>query len=287
MGSLVARVRSAKSPLFASRERILAMHGSKRLSGALMSASVNAIAPAIAGDAAVGYHAVDALVVGSNPILTAMAIRQCRRKVDSIGLALLDHDDNWPYDLAAWERCVDLIEAVVGKFDCTGSPIVRLRSLIRNIVEDGLAATLILPIVDVSLASVQPESEGLVYVRNRPLSVPRDPVQAELLAELRSACRAAPKLDVPRGSRPTAIFAKHVVLTSRIEGFGSTRSEVNSDGVRQILWDVPFVHPLGSARVDPADGEQMTNALIEDCILLRSLDFLSGGPSSHKALPHP
>jgi|HigsolmetaAR201D_1030396.scaffolds.fasta_scaffold00851_5 hypothetical protein len=269
MGALSGRLKRSRSPLIASCDRLLALHGGHTVLGSIASAAVNEFVPALAGNAVVGYHQADVLIVGSNPLLAAMVLRAAISHGREVTLCLRDENDAWPYDLATSSQGLSLVMSSVeslhpsvGLSHATSGP----RGLIGACIGNALASITLLPRqARVTLAARQPTRDVFLHASIIPAEPIDDPVQSDLLREMRSATGECRVLEVRRGGRPTAIFARKVVLVSRVDGFGVSRLS-DGEGTRSITWEGADIAALGSAAWDPHDGRSAARCMVDDVI---------------------
>lgn len=258
--------------MLAAPRRMLALHGNPRLSAAVASATINAFIPWMAKDAVAGYHAIDVLVIGSNPLLAAMAVHRASGQGLSVALALGNELDAWPYDLAASKQGASLIE---GAFRlpavCIGAPDLRRVRSLRELMSATEGAISVLdPNTSLSLANRKTSDEILVHAR---MGLPvrcGDLAHERMLSEFRSAASHHPVLGVPHGRRQTAIFAKSIVLVSLVREFAEA---VGCDRSKSIIWQDRRILPFGSARWTPLDAPEAAERMVEDIVELARVDF--------------
>jgi hypothetical protein len=260
------------SAVFGNSDRMLAMHDRSGLA-ALASSTINSVIPWMARDAVVGYHAVDVLIAGSNPILAAAAALRAVRSDLSVAVALGSSPDEWPYDLAASSRGVPLVEGV---FECeertAGNPAWRAAQVVRTLVEQSPGNVLLVPDdVMIAMADRQPAQEVLVHAWIASSEKTSDPVQRRLLSEFRSASSRRRVVCVPPGKRKTAIFAKTVVLVSMIDGFAKARG--NEQGSKAITWPSDRILSFGSSAWTPAHATEAAVRMVDDLVSVSKLDL--------------
>jgi hypothetical protein len=249
-----------------------AMHARSGLA-ALASSTINSALPWMAKDAVVGYHAVDVLVAGSNPILAAAAVRRAVKHDLSVAVALGGATDVWPYDLAVSSRGVPLVEGIFDQDqNIAGNPGWRMAQLVRALVEAAGTATLRFAEGSaLAMADRHPPGEILVHAWGDRKTTPVDPIQKRMISEFRSASSECPILSVPSGKRKTAIFAKAVVLVSMVDGFANARG--NNAGSKAIAWPHERIMSFGSSAWTPSHATEAAARMVDDLVSISKLDL--------------
>jgi hypothetical protein len=247
---------------FASGSRLAAVDGDGTPSiGGRLTALADLI-PFVASDSAVrGYHACDLLVTSGNPLLAALALRAAVKEGVKPAIVLTYGDDPWPYDLAATDETgrilasalrMDIPQAAEGR-------IVKfiMERLLADIPRD-------IPVIGHAVApgSRHPADESAFFmgeetIRYRPLDLCHMELSTVFTRFMIGRLRLAP---ISKGR--TVVFAKNMLLTSRVGDFGASMVD---DGT--ISWSGRVVG-TGSARWDLPTYPDAAKGMLEDLILL-------------------
>lgn len=271
MVSRARRLISPKTALFGSRDRMQSMHDSAGLA-ALATSAITTTIPWMAKDAVIGYHVLDVLILGANPILAAAAAYRAASQDLSVGIGLCETPDEWPYDLAANIRGLSLIEEIFridSRLDA--SPEWRLAQISRDLLGSFSGRIFAFPKdVAFAMASRQPLEEALVHARVLKDGKTKDPIQSHLISDFRSALSHHPVLSVRKGSRRTAIFAKRIVLVGMLDGFSKADGK---DGGKAINWPYDRILSFGTAAWTPDHATEAAARMVDDLVSLSRVDF--------------
>jgi len=235
------------------------------------SSAINSVIPWLTHDAVVRYHAVDTVVIGSNPILATIAANRMAAQGHKVAVSLQDRDDDWPYDLANSQLGIPLVEAAVGFVgNPDGRPDWRMAELMRAMLGHPHGNISIFPAgVSLSLALRQPRDELLMHAWHSERNAVKNPIQSRLISDFRSASALHRLLYIPTGDHRTAVFAKTVILVSMVDHF--SEAGTNSDGSRAITWQQKHLMSFGTSSWTPDSPPESAERMIDDVVSLSLL----------------
>jgi hypothetical protein len=247
---------------FASTARLASVDGDGTPS---LSSRLNAVAdllPFMANPSAVrGYHACDLIVTSGNPLLAALVLRAAVHDGMKPAIVPTHGDDMWPYDLASTDE-TGMILASALRMDIPGSASGKVvEYIVQRILADIPRE---IPVIShvVAPGSRHPRGESVFFLGEETLPHrPVDPAHMRLSTVFGRFMIGRRHL-APTSKGRTVVFAKNLVLTTRIGDFGT--SEVK-DGT--ISWEGPVVG-TGSARWDLPSYPDAAKGMLEDLILL-------------------
>lgn len=259
---------------FASGPRLAAVDGDGKPSIGTRLTALADLVPFIASDSSVrGYHACDLLVTSGNPLLAALALRAAVKDGLKPAIVRTPGDDMWPYDLASTDETGRILASAL-RMDIPQSAVGKvmeyiLQRLLADIPRE-------VPVIGHAVApgSRHPDGESVFFLGEetfpqRPLDLCHMRLSTVFTRFMIGRRRLAP---ISKGR--TVVFAKNMVLTTRVADFGTSRVR---NGM--ISWEGPVIG-TGSARWDLPTYPDAAKGMLEDLILLSRGLPTAGLPSS-------
>ncbi|MNU30511.1 hypothetical protein D3C71_190110 [compost metagenome] len=262
MGVVMRQIVKPSLVAFASGQRLAAVDGDGTPSLGTRLTALADLIPFLASDSSVrGYHACDLLVTSGNPLLATLALRAAVKAGVKPAIVMTYGDDLWPYDLAATDETGRILASAL-RMDV---PQAASGRIIEFIMERLLAdISRDIPVINNTVApgTRNPEGEGAFFmgeeaVRYRPLDLGHMRLSTVFTRFMIGRSRLAP---MAKGR--TVVFAKRMLLTSRVGDFGMSKV---SDGM--ISWS-GGVAGTGSARWDLPTYPDAAKGMLEDLIML-------------------
>lgn len=247
---------------FASGQRLSAVDGDGTPSLGTRLTALADLIPFVASDSSVrGYHACDLLVTSGNPLLATLALRAAVKEGVKPVVVMSHGDDLWPYDLAETDETGRILASAL-RMDV---PQAASGRIVEYIMERLLAdIPRAVPIIGHAVApgSRHPADENAFFMGEETIPFrPIDPSHMRLSTVFARFMAGRRRLSpIARGR--TVVFAKRMLLTSRVGDFGASKV---SDGT--ISWS-GRVAGTGSARWDLPTYPDAARGMLEDLILL-------------------
>lgn len=223
---------------------------------------------------------VDVVVIGSNPLIAALAARSAARRGNRVALALIDCFDPWPYDLLDNHVLLKIIQAVSGQGSVTDSQV--FPRLFRSCVDaiKSVNGFILKPKLVPSTMIPDYDGSSWFYVEPRIGLRPSEGKQALLLSQFLHAARGLSVF----GShdflgRGRMLRSDSVVMCSRISSIAVYGDgETDDDGYYQVSFELePRLQRLGTALRSVEIGELWIRRAIADLVVFRD-----DGASSHE-----
>lgn len=216
---------------------------------------------------------VEIAVVGSNPVLAALAARSFARRGRRVALALFDAQDPWAYELLDEPVVGRLLQALVGH---DGRSARQTLSRLWKDCAEALRATNSVTIAPgCALGGTIPDFDGSCWFyvdAQRQLDKPGS-TQHAMLQELRQSLRGLPALGrVTRLGRRRMVRADEVVLCSYDYALALNCGERDEEGyhLSQLALE-PRVQRMGTALRFVEGREQWIRRALADLMTLRDL----------------
>ncbi len=247
---------------FASRSRLAAVDGDGTPSfGSRLTALADLI-PFVASDSAVrGYHSCDLLVTSGNPLLATLALHAAVMEGVKPVIVMNHGDDLWPYDLAETDETGRMLASAL-RMDIPQAASGRIVEYIMERLLADIPREVPLLVHSVAPGSRHSADESAFFMGEETIPFrPIDPSHMRLSTIFARFMTGRRRL-APIAKGRTVVFAKSMLLTSRVGDFGASKV---SDGM--ISWS-GRVAGTGSARWDLPTYPDAAKGMLEDLILL-------------------